>query len=236
MGNMECVPGMTYYDPKSIVRLYHTFHNFIVYPGEIIPIIFSTEPGAAEEFGAEPIALVFAERTNVMGYGVTCQVIEKRVSSDHKIRSKIRVLQRFKVVTKLPFYHNSMVLLPHFSTDYQKAYINVEILPEFQLGSPLYSVDAFSMRRWETNNSLIKRIKTHKSMTQAWPSFVYNLYDVNRIMMKIQYFSVELGIGERIEWRSSVEFMVIFRVIPYRQHATESPPVLILVRAQFTSG
>lgn len=196
MGNMECVPGMKYYDAKSVIRIYHTFHNSVVYPGEIIPMIFSADAASAEEFGTNTIGLVFAERTTLKGYGVTCQVVEKRVSSDQKIRSKIRVLQRFKVITQLPLYPYTIVLLPHYSTDSQLYYINVEILPEFQLGPAIPNQDSLAMNRWASNKSLIHKLKRFKAMTQPWPNFVYNLYDVGRIMMKIQYFSVELGIGE----------------------------------------
>lgn len=199
MGNMECVPGMRYYDSKSIIRLYHTFHNSIVYPGEIIPMIFSADAAAAEEFGSSPIGLVFAERTNLRGYGVTCQVVEKRLSQDHKIRSKIRVLQRFKVITQLALYPYTIVLLPHYSTDSPLYYIHVEILPEFQLGPAIPSgTDTCSAtNRWANNKSLQHKMKRFRAIAHPWPHFVYNLYDVGRIMMKIQYFSVELGIGRR---------------------------------------
>lgn len=206
MGNMECVPGMKYYDAKSVVRLYHTFHNSIVYPGEIIPMIFSADAASAEEFGTQPIALVFAERTTLKGYGVTCQVVEKRLSHDHKIRSKIRVLQRFKVITQLQLYPYSIVLLPHYSTESQLYYIHVEILPEFQLGPPIPSTDTSSINRWANNKSLVNKIKCFKSMSHPWPHFVYNLYDVGRIMMKIQYFSVEMGIGRL--WKTKCIFSI----------------------------
>lgn len=196
MGNMDCVPGMRFFDAKSVVKIYHSFHNSLVFPGEIIPMIFSADASAADEFGQQPIGLVFAERTGLKGYGVTCQVVEKRLSHDHKIRAKIRVLQRFKVITQLVMYPYSIVLLPHYSTESQLYFIHVEILPEFQLGPAISSQETYAVNRWANNKSLINKLKRFKAMTQPWPTFVYNLYDVGRIMMKIQYFSVELGIGE----------------------------------------
>lgn len=199
LGSMECVPGMRYFDPKSVIRIYHTFHNSIVYPGEVIPMIFSSDAAAAQEFGTKPIGLVFAERTTLRGYGVTCQVVEKRLSHDHKIRAKIRVLQRFKVLSQLPLYPYSIVLLPHYSTDSQMYYIHVEILPEFELGPPIAPQETNSVNRWATNKSLVNRMRLFKAMSQPWPRFVYNLYDVQRIMMKMQYFSVEVGIDNMPE-------------------------------------
>lgn len=191
MGNMECVTGMKFYDPKSCVRLYYTFHNSVLYPGEIIPMIFSSD-GSAHEFGEEPIALLFV---GLRGYGVTSQVVEKRIS-DHKIRAKIRVLQRFKLLTQMPSYPRQIVLLPHYSTETQANYIDVEILPELQLGSPQSGNITYALTKWENNHSLARRMKLFKSMTHPWPGFVYNLYDIDRIMMKIQYFAEELGVGE----------------------------------------
>lgn len=240
MGNMECVPGMRYYDSKSIIRLYHTFHNSIVYPGEIIPMIFSADAAAAEEFGSSPIGLVFAERTNLRGYGVTCQVVEKRLSQDHKIRSKIRVLQRFKVITQLALYPYTIVLLPHYSTDSPLYYIHVEILPEFQLGPAIPSgTDTCSAtNRWANNKSLQHKMKRFRAIAHPWPHFVYNLYDVGRIMMKIQYFSVELGIGRR----RCKNKRFVYKLRNYcnywlcRKHAPESDAVLLLVGPQSAPG
>lgn len=198
MGNMECVTGMRYYDAKTIVRLFHTFHNSVVYPGEIIPMIFSADAGDADEFGSQPIALIFAGRTGLTGYGVTCQVVEKRVSHDHKIRAKVRVLQRLKLITQPVAYPFSIFLLPHYSSAMPRlSNVQVEILPEFQLGPPIPTPqDTLAVNRWACNKSLIQKMKRFQAMAQPWPHFVYNLYDVGRIMMKIQYFSMELGIGE----------------------------------------
>lgn len=201
MGNMECVTGMKFYDPKSCVRLHYTFHNSVLYPGEIIPMIFSSDSVSADEFGVEPIALLFVERTGLKDYGVTSQVVEKRLSSDHKIRAKIRVLQRFKLLTQLPTYPHQIVLLPHYSTETQANYVDVEILPEFHLGSPHQSDNTtYALTKWEKNNSLAKRMKLFKSVSLPWPGFVYTLYDIRRIMMKIQYFAEELGMGECGIW------------------------------------
>lgn len=194
MGNMECVTGMRYYDQQSTVRLYYTFLNSIVYPGEILPMLFSTNEASADSFGNDPIGLVFVEGSLLKGYGVTGQVIEKRVSHDHGIRAKIRVLQRFKLVTPLATHPYEIHLLPHYSPD---IHVDVEILPEFQLGPPVSTLNqALAANRWAPNKSQVNKMKKIRAMTLPWPNFVYNMYDIQRIMMKIQYFAMELRIRE----------------------------------------
>lgn len=198
MGQMQPVSGMEYFHPGTSIRIYYCFHHTIIFPGELIPMMFSATEEDATVFGSQLVGLVFP---TTVQYGLTCQVIEKSVkmgvnATYAQIKAKLRGLQRFRIRSELNTMHFNVHLLPQFSTNQSQRYIRVDILPEFYLGRPLEGERADALCRITRNKSTARKLKQIRSHARIWPSFVYEQFDIDRIMMRIKLFSTKLRNGK----------------------------------------
>lgn len=86
--------------------------------------------------------------------------------------------------------------VPRFTTINRTAYANVTILPEIVLPHPIYGNNSDSLSKFRTNERIKAELLKFQSKSLAWPTFVYNLYDVSSVGEKIKAFLATLKIGK----------------------------------------
>ncbi|XP_059611561.1 protein cereblon [Phlebotomus argentipes] len=183
LGRMESVSGVEYYEPGSRYKIHICPHHTIIFPGQTLPVILSTSQAfhLTAQSGEHSVGLVFPPINNEQ-YGVTCQMYEKNVRNPlwkSDLRAKLRAHQRFRVC-KGTISHP---ILSTFVGDVREA--EVEILPELSLGDPLSGHIRGSLDKFLPHSSRIKLLYSH---ARAWPLFVYEQYDIGKVMMKIKHF------------------------------------------------
>lgn len=66
-----------------------------------------------------------------------------------------------------------------------RTYVNVFILPEIILPDPQHGETMNSCTKFRKNPKMSKKIRRFETGSLAWPSFVYDQYDVDRAIAKI---------------------------------------------------
>lgn len=102
LGDMERVSGVQYLEPNRNYCLPIIIHNFLVFPGETLPMILSSHMFVSADFNSDGFlfGLVFRELLNTYNsklFGVTCQIYEKSSDDSDNISIKSRAYQRFYI-------------------------------------------------------------------------------------------------------------------------------------------
>uniref|UniRef100_A0A1B0D3S5 Uncharacterized protein n=1 Tax=Phlebotomus papatasi TaxID=29031 RepID=A0A1B0D3S5_PHLPP len=180
LGRMESVSGVEFYEPGKRYKIHICPHHTVIFPGEILPVILSTSQAfhLTAQSGGHSVGLVFPPVGNEQ-FGVTCQMYERNVRNPlwkSDLRAKLRAHQRFRVCTDTSTQ-------PVFLGDVRE--VEVEILPELSLGDPLSGHFRGSLHKFLPKS---KRVKLLYSHARVWPLFVYEQYDIGKVMMKIKHF------------------------------------------------
>lgn len=72
---------------------------------------------------------------------------------------------------------------------------DIRILPEIVLAHPIYGFDSNSLSKFRSNETMKAKCWKQQSLCTAWPSFVFDIYDVDRAINKIKKFLTTLKIG-----------------------------------------
>lgn len=99
---MERVSGIEFLEPNRSYNMPIIIHNFLVFPGETLPMILSQHMFLSADFNEEGLlfGLVFRELLNSHNsklFGVTCQIYEKSNDESDNISIKSRAYQRFYI-------------------------------------------------------------------------------------------------------------------------------------------
>lgn len=177
LGTLESVSGMTYYEPCSNVTLQIIEHDNILYPGEVLPMIWEADVFDKIMSSSEGLnfGLKFSER-----FGVTCQIFEKGEDARGTIvKVKCRAHQRFVMEADKN--------VPSSRSSY---FAQVKILPEIYPTNPLDFLISSSLKKY-VSSRLSERLYQRSALLTTWPKFVYDEYDVPRILKKMVVLNVE---------------------------------------------
>lgn len=146
-------------------------------------------------------------------HGVTCQIYEKGNDGRDNVSIKSKAYQRFciknnRYLSFILFWFSSHFLNPISSVlfrDIAEFYVinniryeDVIILPEIVLDHPIFGTDTNSLSKLRLNSKMKSKLLKYESASLGWPSFVYNLYDVEHVIKRIKYFLATLKIGKWI--------------------------------------
>lgn len=98
---------------------------------------------------------------------------------------------KFSNKKTLGFYR----FVPDFLISNRAKYATITILPEIVLSHPVYGFDSNSLSKFRRNESMKCKLLKYESESLAWPSFVYDHYDVRRVTEKVKKFLTTLKIG-----------------------------------------
>lgn len=73
---------------------------------------------------------------------------------------------------------------------------DIRILPEIVLPHPIYGCDSNSLSKFRLSEKMNGKLMKYQSFCTHWPSFVFDIYDVQRVITKIKKFLVTLKIGK----------------------------------------
>lgn len=76
-------------------------------------------------------------------------------------------------------------------------YEEVTILPEIVLNHPIFGTYTNSYSKLRSNAQMKLKLLKYESASLTWPTFVYNLYNVENVIKRIQFFLTTLKIGEQ---------------------------------------
>lgn len=194
---MDRVAGINYLEAGRKYRMPIKCHTSLVYPGETVPMIIDdsmhecllNDGTTGMSFG-----LVFHgiwEHTKPNCYGVTCQIFEKGVAdSNGNIRIKTKIYQRFVI------YPTDTKEQPTFLRHRSITYVSCDILPDIYLPGPLSGLHLQSLNKFRSCDSMKNKLRNFESMSTVWPSFVYDMYDVDNAIQKIKQFLTSLEISK----------------------------------------
>lgn len=74
-------------------------------------------------------------------------------------------------------------------------YAIVTILPEIVLPDPIFGNDTNSLSKHRLNKSCKQKLLKYQTETTPWPLFVYEFYNMDRVIDKIKAFLSKLKIG-----------------------------------------
>lgn len=214
LGDMERVSGVQFLEPNKCYRLPIFFHDSIIFPGETLPMILTQQMFVSTEFSDDGLlfGLVFNglrnERNNDL-YGVTCQIYEKGSDGINNVSIKSKAYQRFRInndkyssvdassgqlLTRSPsaFVRRDN---PQFYVVNNIRHEDVVILPEIVLPHPILGSQTNSFSKLRLNASMRTKLLKYESASMSWPPFVYELYNVERVIEQIKYFLSTLKIG-----------------------------------------
>lgn len=86
--------------------------------------------------------------------------------------------------------------VPEFYYENQIRTADIRILPEIVLPHPIYGYVSNSLSKFRLNGKMNGKLLKHESYCTSWPSFVFDVYDVNRVISKIKTFLATLKIGK----------------------------------------
>lgn len=192
LGNLDTMGGLNWYEPGKIYEIPVCGHHSMIFPGEILPMILladtlfdvSQQSSEGLTFG-----LIFSgEIKTETVYGVTCQVYEKGFDANHdRITIKSRAIQRFRVIKdqdQLTKKRNS------------KFYAKVKILPEKVLPDPIESLNqSNNLQKFMNNSSQKNKIRKFLTSTGIWPKFVYDHYEVESVLNRINGYLALMNIS-----------------------------------------
>lgn len=72
---------------------------------------------------------------------------------------------------------------------------NVSILPEIVLPDPLFGTETDSLSKYRLNPSCKNKLRKFQSELLPWPLFVYDKYNMERVLEKIKTFLLKMKIG-----------------------------------------
>ncbi|GAB0100490.1 Protein cereblon [Sergentomyia squamirostris] len=181
LGKMESVSGIDYYEPGKKYQIHVSPHHSIIFPGQTLPVILSQSQAfhLNNQTEGRSIGLVFPPFGSEQ-YGVTCQMYETNVRNPRlDLRAKLRAHQRFRVCKESK---RNNVFVGEVGDVVE---VEVEILPELSLGCPLGNHFRGSLEKFLPRSSRVKMLYCH---ARTWPLFVYDQYDIGRVMAKIKHF------------------------------------------------
>lgn len=108
-------------------------------------------------------------------------------SSDRNIQNHICFL------LLLFFWHRDV---PDFFYENRVRSADIRILPEIVLSHPIYGCDSNSLSKFRLSENMKAKLVKYQSHCTFWPSFVFDIYDVDRVIRKIKTFLATLKIGE----------------------------------------
>lgn len=77
----------------------------------------------------------------------------------------------------------------------------VTIMPEIVLPDPIFGHDTNSLSKHRRNLSCKRRVLRYQTETGPWPLFVYDFYDIDRVIDKIKEFLAKMKIGRHFPMR-----------------------------------
>lgn len=86
-------------------------------------------------------------------------------------------------------------------------YAIVTVLPEIVLPDPIFGSDSNSLSKHRLNTSRKRQILKYQTVTTPWPLFVYDMYDMNRVIDRIKEFLAKLKIGE---WQTYILIVTLY--------------------------
>lgn len=89
-------------------------------------------------------------------------------------------------------------VIPEFMYSSTARYAIVTILPEIVLPDPIFGNDSNSLSRLRSNESCRKKVIQYETGAMAWPLFVYDMYNMDKVIEKIKSFLAKMKIGGRI--------------------------------------
>ena len=89
--------------------------------------------------------------------------------------------------------HHSVI--PEFMYSSTARYAIVTILPEIVLPDPIFGNDSNSLSRLRSNKSCKGKVMRCQTEAMAWPLFVYDMYNMDKVIEKIKDFLAKLKIG-----------------------------------------
>lgn len=189
--------------------------------------------------------IVFQEvRHKMHYYGVTCQIYEKGNDQGDSVSIKSRAYQRFCIKMEKYVFRNERIVmwymhrwaiflyfsLPEFTFYNQVRYAEILILPEIVLPHPVYGCDSNSLSKFRLNEQMKAKLMRYSSKTMAWPDFVFKLYDVHKVIKKIQDFLATLKIGRsKLLKHSNRTNSFIVRIFCFRDWANGLGGSFVLV-------
>lgn len=75
---------------------------------------------------------------------------------------------------------------------------DIRILPEIVLPHPIYGYDANSLSKFRLSEKMAGKLLKFQSLSTCWPSFVFDIYDADRVITKIKKFLATLRIGKYV--------------------------------------
>lgn len=192
LGAMDAVRGLDYFECGKTYRIPIFEHHSFVFPGETLPMIWADSQFDRNEYSNDGLTfgIVFLDPQFKQKIGVTCQVYERGVDRHGNITLKCRAHQRF-ILKKQP---NGTYLIPTSSFNRRRFLADIRIQPEVQLPDPLHAVTSNNLKRYLQNEVQSHKINHLTAMSTRWPKFVYDCYDLRRVMDKIRRFLVMLEI------------------------------------------
>lgn len=96
-------------------------------------------------------------------------------------------------MTHIFFFPNRDV--PEFHYENRIRTANITILPEVVLPHPIYGYISNSLSKFRLCEKMNGKLLKYQSSCTCWPSFVFDIYDVDRAITKIKTFLATLKIG-----------------------------------------
>ncbi|XP_063702361.1 protein cereblon [Culicoides brevitarsis] len=192
LGAMDAVRGLDYFECGKTYRIPIFEHHSFVFPGETLPMIWADTQFERNEYSNDGLTfgIVFLDPQFKQKIGVTCQVYERGVDAHGNITLKCRAHQRF-ILLKQP---NGTYLIPTSSFNRRRFLADIRIQPEVQLPDPLNALTSNNLKKFLQNQHSSLRISHLTAMSTRWPKFVYDSYDIRRVMEKIHKFLVMMEI------------------------------------------
>uniref|UniRef100_A0A336K518 CSON000081 protein n=1 Tax=Culicoides sonorensis TaxID=179676 RepID=A0A336K518_CULSO len=192
LGAMDAVRGLDYFECGKTYRIPIFEHHSFVFPGETLPMIWADSQFERNEYSNDGLTfgIVFLDPQFKQKIGVTCQVYERGVDAHGNITLKCRAHQRF-ILLKQP---NDTYLIPTSSYNRRRFLADIRIQPEVQLPDPLLNMTTNSLKKYLKNASKKHFISNLTAKTTRWPKFVYDCYDISKVMEKIHRFLIMLQI------------------------------------------
>lgn len=192
LGAMDAVRGLDYFECGKTYRIPIFEHHSFVFPGETLPMIWADSQFDRNEYSNDGLTfgIVFLDPQFKQKIGVTCQVYERGVDAHGNITLKCRAHQRF-ILQKQP---NGTYLIPTSSFNRRRFLADIRIQPEVQLPDPLQNITSNNLKRYLQNQTQSHQIRNLTARGTRWPKFVYDCYDIRRVMDKINRFLVMLEI------------------------------------------
>ncbi|XP_077297265.1 protein cereblon-like isoform X2 [Arctopsyche grandis] len=211
-GGLTCIRGRSILEAGWEGKVPCWCHHSIVFPGESVPMhcpdLAHYRLGIQFIQSGRLFGLIFPEGELFMSdYGVLCEVTEATEPFEdeneprRQISFKAQARQRFRLI-------NTKSWRPLLQRNMFISSCDIKILPDVVINEPLQDYRIFSASRQNCNYGLSQKLRKADALVTQWPQFVYDIFNVDRIVNCIKTYFKELSIENLPEDLLALSFWV----------------------------